>query len=425
MKTAEDIGRRISEQAFWHEDRCNWMGAEPLERRDGRFQPSVTHRNLGPDLYSGTSGVALFLAELFGVTGEPAARRLALGAIRQALSRVDAIQPSARLGLFSGWIGIALVTVRVAMILGEPMLHNQALQLLERSFSDSYDKREYDLMSGRAGAIAGLVVLNHILGDSSLLDYAIRLGEELLETANKAATGYSWESHGLPNQHNLTGFSHGAAGAAYALLELFHATGVSKYRDAASLAFKYERHWFDPGIANWPDFRKDPSSPYRKNRPHSYLTFWCHGAPGIALSRLRAYEILNDGVCKAEAIVALKTTRASIDSALETWTGNFSMCHGLIGNAEALVYGAEILNSESTEEATLALAVANSGIERYSARRTPWPCGTRVGETPNLMLGLAGIGHYYLRLHRPSIPSILILRKETWRKKDGVSLPTT
>jgi type 2 lantibiotic biosynthesis protein LanM len=414
LKTADEISQRISQQAVWYEDRCNWMGAEPRGRPNAAVQRSVTYRALGPDLYSGTSGVALFLAELYAITEESSLRRTALGAIRQALSRIDTVSTSARLGLFSGWIGIALAAVRVGMLLDESELRNKALYLLQRSSSENYDKREFDLMSGRAGAIAALIVLNQVLSESYLLEFAISLGDELLETSDKADIGYSWKSRGLRNQHNLTGFSHGTAGAAYALLELFRATGDSKYRNAAWLALQYERHWFNPDIGNWPDFREDPSSPYRKRRPHSFVTFWCHGAPGIALSRLRAYQIVGDETCKAEAIVALKTTRGMIESALESWTGNFSMCHGLTGNAEVLSYGTQILSSECWEEAEVALKVANAGIERYSARGVPWPCGTHVGETPNLMLGLAGIGHYYLRLYRSSIPSILILQKDAW-----------
>ena len=249
-------------------------------------------------------------------------------------------------------------------------------------------------MSGKAGAIAALVVLNHIIGDSALLDFAIRLGDELIETAHKEAFGWSWESPGWTNHRNLTGFSHGAAGSGCALLELFDACGLSKYREAARDAFEYERHWFDPHVGNWPDFRRSLSPRPRKQKRYSYLPFWCHGAPGIALSRLRAFQILDDDTCKAEAVAALKTTRASIESALDTWTGNFSMCHGLTGNCEALLYGAEVLGPEFAMDAEVAVRVANYGIERYCPRTEPWPCGTHCGETPNLMLGLAGIGHF-------------------------------
>ena len=72
------------------------------------------------------------------------------------------------------------------------------------------------------------------------------------------------------------------------------------------------------------------------------MTFWCHGTPGIALARLRAYEMTGDERYEADAIAALKTTQGSIESALDSWAGNFSLCHGLAGNAEVLIYSAEI-----------------------------------------------------------------------------------
>jgi lantibiotic modifying enzyme len=413
LKVAEALGQRICAQAIWHDDRCNWMGMEPLERGSIGLQPSATYRTLGPDLYSGTSGIALFLAELFTESGDPLLRRTALAAMRHALSRVDAISPSARLGLFSGWFGVALVAARLAIVLGEPNLRTEAQHLWQRASTEQYGMQEFDLMSGRAGAIATLVVLNHLLDDPATIAFAIRLGDELIETADKRPIGYSWKSSVIRNHRNLTGFSHGASGAAQALLELYATTGILKYRDAALLAFQYENHWFDTKAGNWPDFRKDSSSSSKRHHYPS-MTFWCHGAPGIALSRIRAYELTLNERFKADAITALKTTRASSASAIETSTGNFSLCHGLTGVAESLIYGAEVLNSGSEENTATALGVARVGIERFAVSNLSWPCGTHVGETPNLMLGIAGIGHYYLRLHQPTIPSMLILRKDAW-----------
>jgi lantibiotic biosynthesis protein len=45
------------------------------------------------------------------------------------------------------------------------------------------------------------------------------------------------------------------------------------------------------------------------------------------------------------------------------------------------------------------------------ARTRPFAEG---GETPGLMLGLAGIGYSYLRLCDPAIPSILIVQPENY-----------
>src|SRR5438552_19137874 len=98
---------QLAQEAVWYGDRCNWLGAKPRDNRLGYAQPAV-YGALGPELYSGTAGVALFLAELYAALGETGARRAALGAIRQAVSRVDDVAPTVMPGLHTGWSGIAL-----------------------------------------------------------------------------------------------------------------------------------------------------------------------------------------------------------------------------------------------------------------------------------------------------------------------------
>ncbi|GAC1350157.1 MAG: hypothetical protein NVSMB27_29990 [Ktedonobacteraceae bacterium] len=374
----------------------------------------MIYKALGPELYDGTSGVALFLAELHAITGDTAARRTALGAIRQALSLVDAIPPFFRLGFYSGWMGIALAAARIGTVLGEEELLHQTAQLLERFVRENQDQREFDLISGSAGAVAALVVLRDILDDASLLDFAVRLGDELLQTADTSGTGYSWKSIAFPFQRNLTGFSHGTAGVSYALLELFHATGDARYCSAAELALMYERHWFNADAGNWPDFREEPMRGKRRKQPLSFATFWCHGAPGIALSRLRAYQILNDETCKAEAVTALQTTHKMMEMALHDGAVNFSLCHGLAGNADVLLEGYKVLGQEWAKAYLLAFEVAKFGVENYAKPGLQWPCGTHAGESPGMLLGLAGIGYFYLRLYSPTTPAILILQRESF-----------
>lgn len=51
-------------------------------------------------------------------------------------------------------------------------------------------------------------------------------------------------------------------------------------------------------------------------------------------------------------------------------------------------------------------------IARYGAGERPWPCGAHSGEVPGLMLGLAGIGHAFLRLHDAAVPSVLMFRAD-------------
>jgi lantibiotic modifying enzyme len=137
-------------------------------------------------------------------------------------------------------------------------------------------------------------------------------------------------------------------------------------------------------------------------------TFWCHGAPGIALSRLRAFEVLGGEIYREEAVIALETTCEMIEESLCSGDGNFSLCHGLAGNADILLCGQELVRRASD----LAVETAAVGIDRSKRQAGRWVCGAGPVETQSLLLGLAGIGYFFLRLRNQSIPSILLLRPD-------------
>ena len=139
------------------------------------------------------------------------------------------------------------------------------------------------------------------------------------------------------------------------------------------------------------------------------MTAWCHGAPGIALARLRAYELTAAPAHHDEAIVAIATTCRYVEAIAGSDAGNYSLCHGLCGNAEVLLHAESILGAGWEDSKKLAIRVAETGIDGF-AERVSWPCGTAGGQTPSLLLGLAGIGLFYLRLHDPGVPSILHIR---------------
>jgi len=403
LETAAKLGRQIVKDAFWHGDRCNWVGAMPEEGGGGGF--TLTYAALTPEVYGGTAGVAMFLAQLFRCVHDEEVRRTAVAAMNQALSRTDDVPAAAASGFYGGRTGIAVAAAWVGRLVDEPGLIERAASPLD-SLPDS---EEFDLVAGRAGAVVGLLILARLLGDTSFENRAISLGEELIETAKPEAQGVSWGSPTMPVFGNLTGFSHGAAGVGYSLLELFRATEDGRFRTAAEQAFDYERSLYNPDQKNWPDLRDLASRLGQVSEGPTYATFWCHGAPGIALSRLRALSILNDEVYRSEATAALETTRSSVTSMLASGLSNYSLCHGLGGNAEVTLLGRELLGATAEE---MAHEVGDVGIESYAARELSWPCGTHEGETASLMLGLAGIGYFYLRLNDASVPSLILPRPE-------------
>jgi type 2 lantibiotic biosynthesis protein LanM len=401
LDAAAALGRRLCRDALWAGDRCNWLG-DSMEFVDNNW--GVVHRVIGPDFYGGTSGIALFLHVLHRLTGERLFLLTAQGAMAHAMSRRHEVPAGGRLAFYSGWTGIAYALAEF----GET---DRAIALIEEAARDAGDSPGLDVVSGSAGAIPALLTLARRHSAERLLPLATKLGEYLLKSARPGdGGGLSWNTLEGQSERDLTGFSHGAAGIAWALLELYAVTHQQAWRDAAEGGFAYERRWFSAEQENWPDFRKIAAS--APAGPPSYGVAWCHGAPGIGLSRIRGYQILKDDELRREAEAAIRTTTRMLGIPVYGLQGDFTLCHGRGGNADLLIYAHEALGDAASRSG--AEAVGRQGIDYFLRNDLPWPCGVPGGgETPNLMIGLAGIGYFYLRLYDPVTVSSVLMVKPT------------
>ncbi|MDP1849231.1 MAG: lanthionine synthetase LanC family protein [Solirubrobacteraceae bacterium] len=389
LAAAHGIGERLVREAVWYRGQCNWIGAEA---------GATAHRALGPALGDGTAGIALFLAELHAAAAAQTVGETARAAIAQALAHADDVPAVVARGLYAGRPGIAYAAARCAVLLDDERLLRRA----RRAIGALPHAAPADLAGGAAGAITGLLALARPFDDQRLVAQATRLGDELTAAARHGRAGWSWPAADAPPaEHGRCGLAHGAAGAAWALLELFAATGDARHRDAAEHALDYERHWFDEVRGDWPDLRGIERREPRGAFGPPYATGWRHGAAGIALSRMRAWRILGDERLRDEAITALTTTAAHTDRALLASRGSFTLGDGLAGNADVLLLGADL----RPDGAALARRVGDVGIGRYATSLDGWPCGG--GRTPALLTGDAGIGLFLLRLRDGAVPSVL------------------
>src|SRR5262249_32922965 len=128
---------------------------------------------------------------------------------------------------------------------------------------------------------------------------------------------------------NLTGFSHGAAGIGWALIQLGSLVDDPVYIDAGRRAFAYEARHFDEAEQDWYDLRTSPGGA----RPDGTLfaNAWCTGAAGIGLSRIASWATLggDDELLLREAHQALAATMRNFPRLM-----NDTLCHGRTGNAE-------------------------------------------------------------------------------------------
>ena len=196
-----------------------------------------------------------------------------------------------------------------------------------------------------------------------------------------------------------TGFSHGAAGIAYALLRLYAVTRQQEFWEAACEAINYERLTFMPEEGNWPEFRL----PVIPDTPQPCMTSWCYGAAGIGLARLGGLTVLDTPAVRQELEVALSTTLAyglpSLDSLC---CGNFGRIEFLLASARRL-QRPDLLETAQRHASTLVRRAAQQGDFHLLAHLP------RQASHPGLFQGYAGIGYELLRLAAPErIPSVLL-----------------
>jgi type 2 lantibiotic biosynthesis protein LanM len=382
----------------------NWIGLGFVFEAE-RVQLQV----LSDSLYDGQSGIALFLAALHRTAGQPYFRELALRIVqgmqrRSHMRNADAQQRWARftgIGGASGIGAMVYVTTKVSEFLGEGALLDDARALTEWLTPEliGADKK-LDVISGAAGAILGLLSLYRVTGDSAVLAKAIACGQHLLDRrVSYNGAPQAWQTVGdVP----LTGFSHGAAGIAYALLRLYAVTGNKAYHEAALEGIQYERSTFSEDKCNWPDFRTSESHPAENHSVSAFPVQWCHGATGIGLARIGSFGIVPAPDIEREIEIALQTT---CDFGLQAVD---HLCCGNMGRIEALLVGADRLGRRDWQQ--IALGNASKVVAR-AARDGAYrlfgnlPCSV---STPSFFRGTSGIGYQLLRLADPSLPSVLL-----------------
>jgi len=401
---ADRIATELKQRAICRGGSAAWIGLDWLGDSDV-FQLVC----LGPDLYNGATGIAVFLAAHAAATGSSPSAELAragIALLRKNLKSRNAARIARALGIGGGTgLGSIVYALTVmAKALGDAQLRADA-EAAVRLFSDQLiaaDKR-LDVMGGSAGAILGLLRLHRDSGSGEALGRAARCGEHLLAQARVGVAGRrSFAGQGAGG-HGLNGMSHGAAGFAYALASLAAASGRAEFADAAAECIAFEDASYDAGRHNWPDLR-NPEAP-------AWPCQWCHGAPGIGLARLgmrmraAANGKINGALLATDIGNAVAGVTTGPPGAVDT------LCCGSLGRIEFLCEAAGAF--ERADLAELAAQRLAAVLKRAAAAGDyRWNTGKRQFNL-GLFRGLSGVGYTALRQAAlrggdPAPPNVLI-----------------
>lgn len=397
LLAAQAVGDRLEMLALRSEHDATWVGLQPTP------QETWFLTALNMDLYSGLSGVALFLAYLGAVTEQERYTNLAKATLTTIRRQIEQNQSLPYIGAFDGWGGIIYTLSHLSRLWNQPTLLTEAEKIISHLPELIKKDEQFDIIGGTAGCIGSLIALYRCAPSDRILDVAIQCGEHLISSAQPMKNGVAWSSK-TSNAAPLAGFSHGVAGIAWALLELSSLTGQKCFQTIALEAIEYERSLFAPKVGNWLDLRNFSTQVIEKNNNHhNCMTAWCHGAPGIGLSRLLCLSHLDNTEIRSEINTALNTTIKN------GFGDNHCLCHGDLGNLELLLQASLILDEPQWKTQVDRFA----GMILESINQHGWLCGVPLGvETPGLMTGLAGIGYELLRLAAPEIvPSVLVLEQ--------------
>lgn len=359
------------------------------------------------NLYSGVSGIILFLSELYKKTKD----EKYLIAVKSGMNWLEdyySRYPANYYSFLTGGMGAAFIQLQMYKMTANERYLLQALQTAKQGqvFLEGHFAID-DFIGGRGGALLGLLHLHAVSKESWILQTLDCMVENLIQSAHADQNGLYWDRSGYAIR-GLCGFSHGASGLGLVFLELGHYFGNETFYWIAEQAFAYEDQWFDNSKNNWPDFRRDRDEfqkQYENGNFDFFITYsdmnaWCHGAAGIGMARLRAYQLLQkEQYWRDTQNAARKVIETDVNT--DNLDRTFTLCHGVGGNSNLLLSVQEFCKDNRYEDEIQTVCEKMFASKKKHDRYLSG-FGQSKDSDVSLFMGDAGIGYFLLRVLDPA-----------------------
>ncbi|XP_004291663.1 PREDICTED: lanC-like protein GCR2 [Fragaria vesca subsp. vesca] len=260
-------------------------------------------------LYTGALGTACLAFKAYQVTKNLSDLKLCCDIVKAC---DIASRDSGHVSFICGRAGVCAFGAVAAKHAGDGMLLDHYLSQFKEI--KLYSDLPNELLYGRAGYLWACSFLNKNIGNGtvsttrirSVVDEIIKSGRQL---AKKGRSSLMYEWHGK----KYWGAAHGLAGIMYVLM---------------TVQLKPEEVEDVKGTLRYMIKNCFPSGNYLSSEgsESDRLVHWCHGAPGVALTLVKAAEVFGD-----EEFV-----QAAIDAGEVVWRRGLlkrvGLCHGISGN---------------------------------------------------------------------------------------------
>ncbi|CAE5992590.1 unnamed protein product [Arabidopsis arenosa] len=328
-------------------------------------------------LYSGTLGAAFLLFRAYQVTGNVNDLSLCLEIVKAC----DAASASSGdVTFLCGRAGVCGLGAAAAKLSGEEELLNYYLAQfrLIRLSSDLPN----ELLYGRVGYLWACLFINKYIGKETLPSDTIReVAQEIIKDgrsmAKKGSSPLMFEWYGK----RYWGAAHGLAGIMHVLMDV--QLKPDEAEDVKGTLKYMIKNRFPSG--NYPASEED--------RKKDVLVHWCHGAPGIALTLVKAAEVFGER----------EFLEAGAAAAEVVWNRGLlkrvGICHGISGNAYVFLslYRATGMSEYLYRAKAFASFLLDRGPKLLSKGEM------HGGDSPySLFEGVAGMAYLYLDMVDPS-----------------------
>ncbi|RAJ31932.1 lanthionine synthetase LanC family protein [Pedobacter cryoconitis] len=364
------------------------------------------------DIFNGNSGIALFYIGLFELSGDREDLKMAADIVNKVLQEEAVLKPRS-FGFYTGITGVIYVCIKLYEHNKEEQYLRHASQLLSDNQENIVNNTvKADLLSGYSGSLLVITLLYHHLQTKNLLTIIHQLVDRIIKEARISEFGLKWDyNQSKSSFDSLAGFSHGASGIACVLMQVGNYFKNDGLIYLAEQALAYEMQYFDSGSGNWLDLRLGK---FRLSLPDAHrwdldvfipemnkVNSWAHGAGGIGLARLFAYELTGKEIYLEQCELVMKKCSKDLEKMHRT---DFTLCSGYTG---LLPFLSRFADLQQKNYAGLILSVVDQAGVQYARKRS---YNTYISANQfdyGLLSGKSGVGYILLQLLNKDMESVI------------------